>query len=597
MADRPALGRDDEAVSLQPRPWPEVPALTAQFARAAFPKGSLAMRLRDVLGPVYTDERFTAAFGVRGRPGISPAQLMMVVVLQFTENLTDRQAADAVRGRLDWKYCLGLEPGDSGFDASVLTEFRARLVDGELLTLALDALLARLVAEGLLKSGGRVRTDSTHVLGAIRHLNRLELAGETMRAALEALAAAAPDWLTTVIDESWQRRYGTRIDTWHLPESDTKRNALMVQYGRDGYRLLEAVHAPGAPAWLREIPAIDVLRRIWLQQFHRAIGADGSEVVRRRESASSKDGDGLPPGRDGLVSPYDLDARHSVKRDHGWDGYKIHASETCDDTPATAPPDATDTADTATAGTAAERGDIPNLIVGVVTTPAAVSDAAALDDIHAELARNNLLPGEHLLDSGYPSADQVVRSARVHGIRLVSPLLVDQSRQAKAKAGYDKAGFTFDFDHQHGTCPQGRASVTWNPCRQESRDAIVVSWAASDCGPCPARDLCTKGTRRQVTLRERALHEATVAARAEQETDQWKRTYAVRSGIEGTMHQTTHVTGIRTARYRGLPKTRLEHNFAATAINMIRLDHYWTGQPLDRTRTSQLARLTFALAA
>jgi len=242
-------------------------------------------------------------------------------------------------------------------------------------------------------------------------------------------------------------------------------------------------------------------------------------------------------------------------------------------------------------------GDIPNLIVGVVTTPAAVSDAAALDDIHAELARNNLLPGEHLLDSGYPSADQVVRSARVHGIRLVSPLLVDQSRQAKAKAGYDKAGFTFDFDHQHGTCPQGRASVTWNPCRQESRDAIVVSWAASDCGPCPARDLCTKGTRRQVTLRERALHEATVAARAEQETDQWKRTYAVRSGIEGTMHQTTHVTGIRTARYRGLPKTRLEHNFAATAINMIRLDHYWTGQPLDRTRTSQLARLTFALAA
>ncbi|WP_239381379.1 MULTISPECIES: transposase [unclassified Frankia] len=214
-------------MSLQPRPWPEVPPLTAQVAQAAFPKGNLAMRIRDELGAVYDDERFMGAFGVRGRPGISPGQLMMVTVLQFSENLTDRQAADAVRDRVSWKFALGLDLDDAGFDASVLSEFRSRLVAGDLATLALDALLERLAAEGLVKARGRARTDSTHVLGAIRHLCRLELAGETLRAALEALASAAPDWLTGVIDASWQVRYGARVDNLHLPESETKRTALM----------------------------------------------------------------------------------------------------------------------------------------------------------------------------------------------------------------------------------------------------------------------------------------------------------------------------------------------------------------------------------
>ena len=157
--------------------------------------GNLAMRIRDELGEVYADARFAGAFGVRGRPGISPGQLMMARVLQFSGNLTGRQAADAVRDRMTWKYALGLELEDPGFDASVLSEFRSRLVAGDLACLALDALLERLAGLGLVKAGGRQRTDSTHVLGAIRALNRLELAGETLRAALEALAVAAPGWL------------------------------------------------------------------------------------------------------------------------------------------------------------------------------------------------------------------------------------------------------------------------------------------------------------------------------------------------------------------------------------------------------------------
>src|SRR5258706_1097408 len=302
-------------MSMQPRPWPDVPEQTARMARASSRKGNLAMRIRDELGEVYADARFTAAFGVRGRPGISPGQLMMASVLQFSENLTDREAGEAVRDRITWKYALGLELDDPGFDASVLSEFRSRLVAGDLASLALDALLERLSGHGLLKSGGRARTDSTHVLGAIRALNRLELAGETLRAALEALVVAAPHWLGGVIDASWQQVYGARIDNLHLPESQTRRQELMLQYGRDGYYLLDQVHGPSAPVWLAELPAVQALRLIWIQQFYREV-TDGRQEARRREKLP--DADRLPPGKNRLICPYHLASRDTATRDPGW---------------------------------------------------------------------------------------------------------------------------------------------------------------------------------------------------------------------------------------------------------------------------------------
>jgi hypothetical protein len=478
-----------------------------------------------------------------------------------------------------------------GFDPTVLSEFRDRLVGEDLVRLALDALLERLAGQGLVKSGGRVRTDSTHVLGAIRSLNRLELAGETLRATLEALAVAHPHWLSSVIDPGWQQVYGARIDNLHLPAAKTKQAELMTQYGRDGYHLLDQLSGPPAPDWLRQIPAVDVLRRIWIQQFHRDVDTTtGRAEVRRREAAP--DGDGLPPGHLKIISPYDLDARYSIKRDTRWSGYKVHFTETCD---VPAPP--AGDGDAAQHAARPQRGEVPNLITNVATTTATVPDVAMTAPIHQQLAGKNLTPAEHLVDSGYPSADIIVAAARLHGITLVSPMLLDHSTQARAGAGYDQASFTIDFDTRQATCPQGVTSSSWNPARQHSTDTIVVTWAATTCKPCPAKALCTKGSRRHLSIRPREEHQALTDARARQGTDEWKTTYAARAGVEGTMRQSTHVTGIRTARYRGLPKTTLEHTIAATAINLIRLDAYWTGHPLDRTRTSQLARLNFTTTA
>ncbi|GAA2717438.1 hypothetical protein Apa02nite_101420 [Actinoplanes palleronii] len=550
------------------------------MAQASFRKGNLATRIRDELGQVYEDSQFTAAFGVRGRPGISPAQLMIVTVLQFSENLTDRQAADAVRDRITWKYALGLELEDPGFDFTVLSEFRDRLVDGDLTALALDALLVRLAGLGLVKARGRQRTDSTHVLAAIRNLNRLELAGETLRATLEALAAAAPDWLTATIDASWAQVYGARIDNLRLPESQTRRDALMTQYGVDGYHLLDAIHHPDAPGWLTNLPAVQALRQIWIQQYYRTTGT-GRQEVRRRDPAP--DGDGIPPARNKIISPYDLDARYSIKRDTTWTGYKVHITETCD------PP--------STAGTDTGPGELPNLITNIATTTATVPDTAMTTTIHQQLDNKNLAPAEHLTDAGYSSAHIIVTAAHQHGITLITPLLTDNSAQARAGHGYDRTAFTFDYDTRQGTCPQGNTSSSWTPTRSHNTDTIVVAWPITTCRPCPTREPCTRADRRKVSIQPRDIHETLTTARTTQTTPEWKTLYATRAGVEGTIRQATHVTGIRTARYRGLPKTTLEHTIAATAINIHRLDNHWTGHPLDRTRTTHLQRLNFTLAA
>jgi transposase len=155
-------------MSMRPRPSHAVPAMTAQVARAAFPKGCPAIRIRDALGELFDDGQFVGLFAVRGRPALSPARLALVLVLQFAEGLSDRQAADAVRGRIDWKYALGLELADTGFDASVLSEFRARLAVDDQAERLLGQLLARLREQRLLARGGRQRTDATHVLAAVR---------------------------------------------------------------------------------------------------------------------------------------------------------------------------------------------------------------------------------------------------------------------------------------------------------------------------------------------------------------------------------------------------------------------------------------------
>ncbi|MBO0806548.1 MAG: IS1182 family transposase [Nocardiopsaceae bacterium] len=563
-------------MSVRPGEWPEVPEETARMARASFPKGSLAMRVRDELGSWCEDADFGGLYGARGRPGLSPAQLMTVTVLQFTENLTDRQAADAVRGRIDWKYCLGLEMTDPGFDFSVLSEFRARLAEGDAgRRRPLDLLLRRLKEAGLVKAGTRQRTDSTHVLARVRDLNRLELAGESVRAAVEALAAAEPAWLAGIIDTSWQKAYGQKICQMRLPGSAAARERLAVQYARDGYFLLEQVSGPGAPPAAGDLPAVRALRVVLLQQFYRESGPGGGKVTWRDGSEQ-----GLPPGRDRIVSPYDPDARYGEKRDTRWLGYKAHFSETVSDPGRDDP--------------AAGTPEFPNLVTCTATTHASVPDMVMTQVIHDLQEQAGLAPCEHLADSGYASAAHLIAS-RDRGITLTGPLKDGVSWQERT-GGYTTPMFAINWEDRQVTCPEGRTSTSWNPSVKNGAEAIVVKFSPVTCRDCPVRDKCTRSARsgRQLTLRPREVHEAVAAARAEQGTREWQARYGARAGVEGLMRQASHVTGIRRARYLGLARTSLEHSIAAAALNLIRLDDWWTGSPPDRGHVSHLQELDLA---
>jgi transposase len=230
-------------MSLKPEAF-TIPEETARVAKAAFPKGNPYMRLRDELGVIFEDKTFESYFAERGQPAYSPTRLALVLILQYAEGLSDRQVAEAVRARLDFKYVLGLELTDPGFDASVLSEFRTRLIEGEPSKQLLDKML-RLVAEkGLLKSKGKQRSDSTHILASSHALNRLESIGETMRYALNQLAAVAPEWLTPHLKPEWVERYEKRLDNYRLPKSKEKREELALTIAQDGFYLLEQIYHP-----------------------------------------------------------------------------------------------------------------------------------------------------------------------------------------------------------------------------------------------------------------------------------------------------------------------------------------------------------------
>ena len=550
-------------MSMRPRPSHAVPAMTTQVARAAFPTGCLAIRVRDALGELFDDAQFAGLFATRGRPALSPARLALVSVLQFAEGLSDRQAADAVRGRIDWKYALGLELTDTGFDASVLSEFRARLAADDQAERLLQLMLTRLRERGLLARGGRQRTDATHVLAAVRELNRLELVTETLRAALEALAAAAPAWLQGFMPGEWYERYGQRARDWRLPKAEAARSALAVTVGADGFVLLEAVYGTDAPAWLWQVPAVQTLRRLWLQQYYR--DQDGLRWRDKNE---------LPPGALAIGSPYDPEARYGIKRGVGWRGYKAHFTETCEP-------------------------DRPHLVVHVATTMAAANDVDTVAARHADLAAAGLLPEEHLVDAGYVSVDHFLDARADHGVELVGPLPPDSGWQARDEEGFDLTRFRIDWDNQKVTCPNGKASRNWRQTTSRHGLPIIqATFRAPDCTPCPDRARCTRSPvlARHLTFRPRTQYETQQQLRAEQATDAWRERYAHRAGVEGTIAQACRRGDLHQARYRGLAKTHLQHVLTALALNLVRVDAWLSGTPPGGSWASRLTRLRPALS-
>jgi transposase len=494
--------------------------------------------------------------------------------MQFRETLSDRQAAESVRARIDWKYLLSLDLTDPGFDFSVLSAFRDRLLAGSAVERLLDKLLERCRAMGWLKARGQQRTDSTHVLAAIRVLNRLELVADTLRAALHAVATVAPAWLQGLAPLEWYERYGKRIEDVRLPRDKADREAYAPMGGEDGFPFLDAVEAAEAPQAARELPILESLRRTWQRHYERtvdeAMAAGGGAQHRVRCKASRE----LPPAAEGIESPYDADARYRHKRDTAWTGYMVHVSETCEPT-------------------------TPHLLTHGHTTPATVHEAQCTTPIQQALVDKDVPPSDHLVDAAYISAELLVQSRDEQGIILRGPTRPSQGWQMQVAGAYPPDQFEVDWERQQVRCPQGKEAARWQEyVEPDGRPYIIASFRRQDCQACPARPLCTQAQQqgRRLRLPPQDQYEALTAARAWYASEAGMQGYKRRAGVEGTLSQGVRAFGLRRTRYRGLPKTHVQHIATAAAINLDRIVAWLDERPRAQTRPSRFAALAPAYA-
>lgn len=547
-------------MSLKPSVIEAVPPETARVAQAAFPKGNLYISIRNELGTLFKDTDFTSLYPRRGQPALAPWRLALITIMQFLENLSDRQTADAVRSRIDWKYALSLELTDSGFDYSVLSGFRERLIDNEQQTLLFERVIELLRQKKLLKERGKQRTDSTHVLATIRVMNRLELVAETIRAALNELATTAPDWLYSIALTKWFERYSIRIEDTRLPRTEKARQDFAVQVGEDGYWLLNLIKEQKPD--LLNLEKVEILKNVW--ERHYTQDEKKSEVYWRKNAE-------LPRAATAIESPYDIEARHSSKRDLTWTGYKVHFTETCDQV-------------------------LPRLITNVHTTVATTQDVSCTTDIHESLKQRNLLPQRHFVDTGYVDAELLIESQQIYGVELFGPTRLNPSWQSRT-GGYDITQFVIDWDHKTVTCPENKSSVYWHEYQTKepySRSMVKVRFKVKDCQNCLNRTKCVKtksGAARQLGLPTRPMYEALAATRQMLSTENGQREYQNRAGIEGTLSQSVRRGSLRQSRYSGLQKTHFQEVVTATGINLLRTINFLNDEPIAKTRVSRFAKL------
>jgi transposase len=524
-------------MSMKPHKIEPVPDDTKNLSRKLFQKGILAIHLRDALGPIYHDEDFRDLFPRRGKHAISPWRLAMVTVLQAIEHLTDRQAVQMVLLRIDWKYALSLPLDDPGFDHSVLTEFRDRLLQANLIEKLLEPILDICRRENWLDATQQ-RTDSTHILAAVRTLSRTECVGETFRATLNDLAEQTPNWLRQITPPSWFERYVDRIDMFRISRNVKKQEQWRDQLGGDIWMFLQASQAREAPEGLTTVASIQLLQQVWEQHFEMR----ENQVIWRTEPVVSS--------AEQIVSPYDVDARKSRKRETEWTGYKCHITETC-----------------------SREIDHLSLIVHVETTLATTADITSLTPILQDVQARGLGSREHWVDQGYMSGELLVAQRQIQR-DLIGPVALGQPWQRRVEGGLTVDAFVLDRAVRVATCPQGKTSITWKPkVDRRGKPVEEIRFSLKDCQNCPLREQCTHSHDRGriISLPPQEQYEALEARRAEQETEIFRQKYALRSGIEATISQATRTTDLRRSPYRGQDKTHLHHVTIAAALNLVRI--------------------------
>lgn len=515
-------------MSLQAKDRDEIPADTAALGHKLLNANHPYRLIGDRLAELIRDEDFRSLYTPIGGPAISPALLALVTVFQMMEKLPDRLAAEAVVLRIDWKYALHLPLDYEGFHYTNLEHFRQRLIAHQAEYVVFDRLLSKLLELGLIRRRGKQRTDSSHVLGLVARLSRLELVRETLRVSLEAIRKLDQRWLERIVPEAMLDKYLQRRNDFNLSKQQVA--SELRQTGADGWwwqRQLEM----GPVEW-QQLPETETLRTVWKQQFepdeHGDYGGPRSKL----------EGHGL------LNSPHEPEVRYRAKRGKPWLGYMAQVTETAE-----------------------AKGD-PNFITDAAATDGQIDDSTALPAIQDRLAQRNLTPQQQLVDQNYLSGLLVVMSQQ-KATALVGPILAPWG-----PPGFRLDDFQIDWTTRRATCPAGQVSGPASANRQRDGSIEYQFRFGKVCAACPHRTPCTtaKGGR---TLNYSEYHPEVARRRAEMETAEFRQLMKLRSPVEGTLSQLLRM-GARQARYRGLQRVNLQLVFTAVAVNLRRLCRLWS---------------------
>ncbi len=480
-------------------------------------------RLRPQLESLYCEDN--------GRPAVDPVILAGVTLLQFTEKVPDRGAAEHIVFHLGWKYALDLELTYGGFHPTVLVYFRDRLEEQKAERMIFDGIVRLLVELGLVKKKGKQRLDSTHIVGYVKAMSWLECAMETLRLGLKDLKAEVG---RKKRPEFWERLWVSYVQSkldWRL--SKTEHASRYRQCGQDMRDLLEWIDRNDPK--LSERAAVKLLRRVFEEQF---------EVVEGKLELTTK----RPSGA--VQNPHDPDAHYADKGTKQWIGYKVHVVESVD--PQQPIKKKSDPAE--------------HFIIEILTTEAAQDEMTGMAEaLKQEHAHHEITPQTMYADAGYVT-ENTLREAEQNGMELLGP-----TRPDPHKGAYNTDAFHVDIDKRQAICPQGKLSTQCSRIKDTymGTEYYRIEWG-NQCDSCPVQNQCTRSKSGRRTLVVGLRHDLVEKRRKEMREAGFSKSMHPRNGVEGTHSELVRGHGLRRTKYRGRSRVSLSHYLMGAACNVKR---------------------------
>jgi hypothetical protein len=475
-----------------------------------------------------------------GRVAIEPVVLFGVSLLQYLEDIPDRQAVEMMRYHAGWNLALNCQLGEQEFHATTLVHFRQRLLEQQLGALAFEAVLDALAQAGLIQRKSRQRLDSTQMLGRVSRMSRLDCVRESLRLALQEIGAKLPadqppSWWPLL----WERYVDSQTDYRASLETLSRK---FVEAGRDAQQLLGWLAGEGG-ARLAQGKRVQLLRRVFGEQFE--VSGPTAVEPKTKERLSSER----------VQNPHEPEATYASKgtgeqrKEHV--GYKVQVAETVSEA-VLAPGEPT-----------------RNFIVGMVTHAARESDEEGACKMEAEQQTMGLeKPPVNYVDAAYISTAELVQAA-AEGRELIGPA----PKCANNNEGrFQSEAFQVQVEQRRATCPAGHPNSQCSRLAEQAtgRVSYRFEWDTVTCTGCPLRPKCIKAEHKHRSLVVGENHTVLQARRQEQQTAAFKARMKHRNAIEGTQSELVRAHGLRRARYRGLAKTKLQNYFIGAACNVKR---------------------------